>query len=496
MWVSELAEIVGNISECQIVWREEKDRELTWFAFLSGECVTDREDCLYIGEAQEMKRADSKLVLLTTERPEENKWPGSIFFVPRKYFAECMNEVTKHFFEEQRREHEFEKIAALAEGRSSIKEVLNRAAVFMDRSLVLIDLSFRVLGYSTDRAVTDQIWKEHIFERRCSYEFVQAVSRTFPNTVSPDTAEAFPIKCMPAVEKKLCSLVFYERRPIGYLVLIDNEKGVLPYHLRYLPRFSGLMSETLKRLPDFHTLLINGMETYLLNMLRGVVDEKEEAGGGPEVPGKLRSVVFLPKSESVYDLRYLQRNLQNMFPAAVIMVYEERMDALFAEQDVEALGELQWQAEFAKYIKRIGVSPAFENIREFAENERLARKGCEIAEKMENQDKLCFYEDYRFIHILLSVRNDQLLRSYIHPALEQLHVYDLTQELQLLNTLRIYVKNGRNGKKTAAELYLHRNTLNYRLSKIKKVTEIDFENEEEIFRLHCSFYINQILHLF
>ena len=54
--------------------------------------------------------------------------------------------------------------------------------------------------------------------------------------------------------------------------------------------------------------------------------------------------------------------------------------------------------------------------------------------------------------------------------------YDEKNETSLYNTLYIYLKNDKNIMKTSRELFIHRSTLFYRLERIKKLTNIDYED--------------------
>ena len=50
-----------------------------------------------------------------------------------------------------------------------------------------------------------------------------------------------------------------------------------------------------------------------------------------------------------------------------------------------------------------------------------------------------------------------------------------------------------NAKKTADELFLHRNTLKYHLDKIQDLTGINFDDPETKFQLELSSRINLLL---
>lgn len=498
MLSSNLFQILVDKFGCELI-QEGDDRNLTHFTFLTEETVLCDDACLYVGSLHEAETTACSFALLTTELCPPCQKNAAIVYVPPEKFSACMNKMTALFFEEQKWENEFSELMPLTPEKISLHDMINRAAEFLDRSLILTDLSFRVVSYSSSRPVTDRIWKLNIARGYCSYEFISAINELLPAQTLPDTPEPFFVNCAASFENKLCSLLFHKERTIGYLILLDNQKGILPYHMKYLPKLSQMMTQSLTSFSDSAELFLSTRETMLLDMLEKRTPGDENSmitAANLSLPEQMQCVTFFPKNSSSHDLFYLQRNLRYLFPLEAILVYKTHVIALLSLKSMEYLKESGICADFMKHVKEVGVSLAFQNLREFAVQTDYALKACEIANIIESRDYLCYYEKYQFFHILLSCKEESLLRAYMHPALEKLHSQDLIQDAQLLETLQTYIKNGRNGKKTAELLYLHRNTLNYRLNKIKELTNLDLEDTEEIFRLSCSFYINQLFHIF
>lgn len=53
---------------------------------------------------------------------------------------------------------------------------------------------------------------------------------------------------------------------------------------------------------------------------------------------------------------------------------------------------------------------------------------------------------------------------------------DKEKQTDLLRTLEVYLANNGKGKQTANELFIHPNTLNYRIKQIQELTNIDFND--------------------
>lgn len=82
--------------------------------------------------------------------------------------------------------------------------------------------------------------------------------------------------------------------------------------------------------------------------------------------------------------------------------------------------------------------------------------------------------------------------SFSHNAIEILSVYDEKHGTEFLPTLYQYVANERNLVATAKVLFIHRNTLVYRIKRIMEIIGSDLESPEErafiYFSMKMKFY--------
>lgn len=65
-----------------------------------------------------------------------------------------------------------------------------------------------------------------------------------------------------------------------------------------------------------------------------------------------------------------------------------------------------------------------------------------------------------------------------HPDVSYLHEYDIKNNTDLLKTVATYLICERNAVQTADLLFVHRNTIQYRINRIKELTNIDLEDPD------------------
>ena len=82
-------------------------------------------------------------------------------------------------------------------------------------------------------------------------------------------------------------------------------------------------------------------------------------------------------------------------------------------------------------------------------------------------------------------------RLVCDPVLLKLVEYDRVHNTELYNTLYVYLKNNLRAVHAANELFIHRSTFLYRLERIKKITGLSLEDDDDYWYLLLSFRLLQ-----
>lgn len=116
-----------------------------------------------------------------------------------------------------------------------------------------------------------------------------------------------------------------------------------------------------------------------------------------------------------------------------------------------------------------------------------------LGERLNQESIVCRYLDYQFYDLLAQIPDTARMGFYCHPALALLRQYDRRNDSDLYHTLRAYLENGGSIKGTAAALFIHRNSLTYRLERITDIGQIDLEDPAARFLLRVSYHIDRYL---
>ncbi|WP_196593301.1 PucR family transcriptional regulator [Pectinatus sottacetonis] len=108
---------------------------------------------------------------------------------------------------------------------------------------------------------------------------------------------------------------------------------------------------------------------------------------------------------------------------------------------------------------------------------------------------LLFFADLGVYRVLFATNNIPLLEKIHNDQLGVLLEHDRKHNSQLYATLRIYLFNNNSLKITAEIAFTHRNTINYRMMKARKILACDFDDATIKFNFMLAFYIADYLEI-
>ena len=138
-----------------------------------------------------------------------------------------------------------------------------------------------------------------------------------------------------------------------------------------------------------------------------------------------------------------------------------------------------------------GISNCFNNLYDIPTYYKQALLTAKLAIK-KNDTTLGIYNDYAPMHMFLTLSEDESPEAYIHPTLEQIRSYDQIHNTEYFNTLRVYSMTMHNKDSTAMRLCIHRNTLLYRLNRIRDLFDVCYENEQTINLFIAAFLLDAV----
>ena len=213
-----------------------------------------------------------------------------------------------------------------------------------------------------------------------------------------------------------------------------------------------------------------------------------------------RSVVLIRMLDntdlSVYDI------IQNLFPdknkdfvisineTDVALVKEVKDD--ISSKDIENLASSiadTLSGEFYCHVV-IGIGSTVDNIKDLARSFKEAQAALEVGKVFDTDKTIVNYDNLGIARLIYQLPTT-LCETYLREVFKRGSIESLDHET--LFTIQRFFENNLNVSETSRKLFVHRNTLVYRLEKIKKITGLDLREFDHAIIFKIALMVNKYL---
>ncbi|WP_415329270.1 PucR family transcriptional regulator [Clostridium perfringens] len=225
-------------------------------------------------------------------------------------------------------------------------------------------------------------------------------------------------------------------------------------------------------------------------------------------------ILKMRKSSNIpYDTENISKHITNFLDdglkgknyTLIHMEYANYLLSLvFANDYEEAKKSLEYiESGFnlmcSRYSENIEMHLSFSRIREtnsdIKASYKEAFKALSMIDMYDNDSKIIKYNELGIIRLFIELAEIKDVEQYCYENIGPILEYDKSHGMNLLETLKCYFKNNRHLLKTSQELFIHRNTLLYRLSTIKNLLQRDLDDAMTDLELFNSILIFEFLNL-
>lgn len=117
----------------------------------------------------------------------------------------------------------------------------------------------------------------------------------------------------------------------------------------------------------------------------------------------------------------------------------------------------------------IGISNTANDIHSFSLAYKEAKNSVVVGSILNKGSFISHYGDHEMFNIIKEVKDIDILNKYVNNKLGKILEYDKTTDMKLMESLRVLIEENLNAKKAAEKLFIHYNTLRYRIDRIKEL---------------------------
>lgn len=141
----------------------------------------------------------------------------------------------------------------------------------------------------------------------------------------------------------------------------------------------------------------------------------------------------------------------------------------------------------------LGIGDNLQNLDHISTSYKQALKMMNFNKKQGKKNEFCLYRELGLYKLFFALENTKVLEEYYEDCLGLLEEYDLRKNTNYIEVLRLYLENNGSINETAETLFLHRNTVNYKIRKIEEMLGCNLSRIETRSKLHIALCIKNIL---
>lgn len=263
----------------------------------------------------------------------------------------------------------------------------------------------------------------------------------------------------------------------------------------------------------------NSLNQFLNNILFGdglsEVDPIEKAASfGYNLQGKcyisiiqINEIEEVIKSENIENIKFRFRKIveetfrKNGLRILVIDKDNETIIINKAEKSLmirleRAFKEIQdrIKKDISGLSVSIGVGNCYEELSMMKQSLKESELAIESSKCQGSNDTITKYNEIGIYGLLYGIDDRNILENYYSNVLGAiLEIDKKVKDVSSIQILETYLNENCSITNTAEKLFMHRNTLKYRINKIETILDCDLHNFDDCIKLRMALYVNKIM---
>lgn len=198
-------------------------------------------------------------------------------------------------------------------------------------------------------------------------------------------------------------------------------------------------------------------------------------------------VLLIVQTEQASE--YLLPVLKNIVSYAMCKRSENQVVILFENKNFkQALMELKDTLEAELYCRvSLSYSQVFSSLDKIQEAYKQAKEYLDLMMKYDSTLSIADHDKLWLAYFIENIDNQKIETLITKKDLECL----MNIDEELLNTIKVFLQNNLKLSETSRQLYLHRNTLIYRLDKIHAITGLDIRSFDDALKMEIALYLRK-----
>lgn len=391
---------------------------------------------------------------------------------------------------------------------NSINEILNISEKHINNPIFILDTSYRIITRSSLAKCVNSSIETHNGK---DYLILDTIKLMIKNKCIDDIYNNDNSFFYHDDEILIFCSIKVNHITIGYICVLQNNRKFEEDDLILTNVLAKVVSMQIQKEDLFISNSGLDEEYYLMDLLTNKIDNIEYLKTRLKYSNFILNenllVLSIPFKKEYSDYRHnfglkeLIKRLKDILGNCIATYYNDMIIFLISNETEQVITS-NIKETLIKFLKlnclKCGLSIIFRNILEIQEFYYQSTYALKFTKDLETTH-IAYFEECIESYLFYTCENTSndfykiKISTLIHPWINKLMKFDHENKTELLETLKIYIKNNRNANVASNKLNIHRSTFFYRFNKIQSILGISLGSSNNLFELELSFKILKYL---
>lgn len=212
---------------------------------------------------------------------------------------------------------------------------------------------------------------------------------------------------------------------------------------------------------------------------------------------KMKHRELITSSESQWLVKSMEAQLLKAGDKSFVLTMDDIYVFVFSNYSEEEMREIMLKMimllRMKEYQFYVGSSINHSDVEQLTNAYVQAKKVVNLSERNGWENQLVQYRELDVYQLLLAIDDKNTMKQYYDAKLEVLEKHDQNNGSDYLEFLKVYLNSNCNINDTADKLFIHRNTVVYKIKKINELLDCDLSELEVRVKLFLAIMLQNII---
>lgn len=390
---------------------------------------------------------------------------------------------------------------------AGLQKLSDLAYEILGNPVFISDLSHTILAYTQCVEISDPIWQENVVQHHHGRDMLlQKRDVGIIHERSEGDQRAVLVEDDFQPYPRIIKSLVQNGLPVGVMVVTAYFAPFAPGDIELVELIASFIAPKLIRDAYFDADSKRTVENFFIKLLDGAKLSREQIRGQldaleyHEKPHSYVLCIGAADGQEKTPRRQLEELIEVfdgtgacrtfLYNAALVCVYGSDEDISDWTAQASSIAALLWEEGL-----QAGVSRGMHGFEQFRDCYRQASDALEIGLWLGRPEVFLQYDSLSSFALFQKLP-EEVLKDFCHEKIRLLSDYDDAHSTELRMTLQVYLEQAKSLAKTADILFIHRNTVRYRIRKCMELMNNNLEDGNEIFAFILSLRIMEYLRKF